>query len=204
MPWLKTVLDAAYAFVFLVFPILYGLQLRSTASPPVSYLKVWSVGVLLGYFTYFLFPITGPYYAFGERMFPLDMPVLEGVPPHPAVVSFAPRNGMPSMHFGWALLFWINASLLPASKAAKLLRPLSAVFVGLTALATLALGEHYLIDLIVAVPFVIGVQALCTDVLPWSDKARRSATVWGFTIAYVWMLAMLVNAQWFIGVPGLT
>jgi predicted membrane-bound spermidine synthase len=204
VPWFKTLLEAAYALVLLVFPVLYGLQLRSGVAPPVSYLKVWSVGVLLGYFTYFLFPITGPLYAFGEKTFPLYMPALEQIAPHPAVVPFAPRNGMPSMHFGWALLFWINASLLPMPRAAKLLRPLAAIFVGLTGLATLALGEHYLVDLVVAVPFVIGVQALCTSVLPWNNKARRNGVLWGFAIAYAWIVAMLVGGQWFISIPGMT
>jgi predicted membrane-bound spermidine synthase len=204
VPWLETLLSVAYAGVALVFPILYGLQLRSRIAPPVSYLKVWSVGLLLGYLTYFLYPIAGPFYAFGQQMFPLNMPAATAVPHEAAVISFAPRNGMPSMHFGWALLFWINSCLLPDPRVRRVMRAIAGVFVGLTGLATLGLGEHYLVDLVVAAPFVIAIQALCTTDLPWSDRSRRDAVMWGFGIAYAWILGLRFGAPLFFGVPGVT
>ena len=59
--------------------------------------------------------------------------------------ALAPRNCMPSLHFTWAFLaFWYSP---------KTWRWPMAVFVLLTAVATITVGEHYFIDLIAAVPF---------------------------------------------------
>jgi hypothetical protein len=57
----------------------------------------------------------------------------------------APRNCMPSMHLTWALLMYTNSR--------GWMRWPTGAFVGLTALATLATGEHYLPDLIAALPW---------------------------------------------------
>ena len=65
------------------------------------------------------------------------------------------RTGMPSLHLTWAVISWWFAPRSP-----RWLRPLLAGFVVTTCLATIGLGQHYLIDLIVAVPFMIGVIAL--------------------------------------------
>ncbi len=78
--------------------------------------------------------------------------------PSPAVgpawvgVVNAPRNAMPSLHMTWALLaLWYSPRRLLWA---------SAVSVRLTALATVGLGEHYLIDLAAAVPFTWAVVKL--------------------------------------------
>lgn len=65
------------------------------------------------------------------------------------LVAIAPRNCMPSLHFTWALLaLWY---------APRWLRWPSAVVVALTAFATVGLGEHYIVDLVAAVPFTAAV-----------------------------------------------
>jgi len=66
--------------------------------------------------------------------------------------ALAPRNCMPSLHVTWALLAWWYAP--------RWLRWPSAVLVALTGLATIGLGEHYLIDLVVAVPFTAAVVVI--------------------------------------------
>jgi hypothetical protein len=58
---------------------------------------------------------------------------------------------MPSMHLTWSLLIALNARSLR-------LRVALWVYVALMAIATLALREHYLIDLIAAVPYTLAVQ----------------------------------------------
>ena len=57
----------------------------------------------------------------------------------------APRNCMPSMHLTWALLLFCYSP--------RWLRPFAAIFALLTALATLGLGEHYVLALVAALPF---------------------------------------------------
>ena len=58
----------------------------------------------------------------------------------------APRNCMPSMHLTWALLLWVNSK--------SWMKWLTGIYAALTAIATLATGEHYALDLLMALPFV--------------------------------------------------
>lgn len=59
--------------------------------------------------------------------------------------STAPRNCMPFLHLTWALL--------AACYGSRRLRPAFLLFAVLTAISTLTTGEHYLLDLIAAIPF---------------------------------------------------
>lgn len=61
----------------------------------------------------------------------------------------APRNCMPSMHLTWALFMFINSRGLARWGAG--------VFVAITTLATLATGEHYLPDLLAAIPWSLAI-----------------------------------------------
>lgn len=75
----------------------------------------------------------------------------------------AARNCMPSMHLTWALLFWWYSR--------GWVRKLMAFYVWVTVAATLGLGQHYWIDLIVAVPF--------TAAIVWI--VRRMEDLWGLS-----------------------
>lgn len=76
----------------------------------------------------------------------------------------APRNCMPSMHLTWAILIAWNAKSRPLRIALWL-------YVGLIAGATIALGQHYLIDLLAAVPYSAGIQYVAAR-----SSARRLVT----------------------------
>lgn len=66
--------------------------------------------------------------------------------------ALAPRNCMPSLHFTWAFLaFWYSP---------RNWRWPMAVFVLLTAVATITVGEHYFIDLVAAIPFTYVAKGL--------------------------------------------
>lgn len=71
---------------------------------------------------------------------------------------FAPRNCMPSLHFTWAALLWLNTQPV-------WLRRCAFGFMLLTAFATLASGEHYVLDLAAAVPYTWMVQELSKPVV---------------------------------------
>lgn len=64
----------------------------------------------------------------------------------------APRNCMPSLHVAWAILLAIYAP--------KWMRWPMALFAALTAVATVGIGEHYVIDLVAAVPFTWAIVGL--------------------------------------------
>jgi hypothetical protein len=84
---------------------------------------------------YGLFPAVGPGHFDWSRQVPMS----------------SPDNCMPSMHLTWAFLIAINARSVR-------LRLWLWVYAALTAVATLALREHYLVDLIAAVPYTLAVQ----------------------------------------------
>jgi hypothetical protein len=84
----------------------------------------------------------------------------------------APDNCMPSMHLTWSLLIAMNARSLR-------LRVGLWVYVALMSIATLALREHYLIDLIAAVPYTLAVQWIarrCERYLPVAKADSPRAT----------------------------
>jgi len=98
---------------------------------------------------YLLCPVCGPAYAFP------GFPALPAGPivPHPILLD-APANGVPSIHFSTALLVLWYGRKLPLG------RSLGAAYVALTAVSTLASGEHYLFDLLAAVPYAALLVAL--------------------------------------------
>lgn len=77
----------------------------------------------------------------------------------------APRNCIPSLHMTWALLCVVYVD--------RRWRWLAVTFAGLTALATLGTGEHYLLDLVVAAPYT---WAICR-LEAWASRrlAQRQA-----------------------------
>jgi membrane-associated phospholipid phosphatase len=62
------------------------------------------------------------------------------------------RNCFPSMHFTWALLIALNSR--------SWLRWPLWVYAGLIGISTIALGQHYVIDLIAALPYTAAMQLL--------------------------------------------
>ena len=97
------------------------------------------------------------------------------------------RNAMPPMHMTWALLVWWSAwELRP------LARVIASGFAMPTFLATLGYGEHYLVDLIVAVPFALLIEAICA--LPRERKAALGAGVVGLGLMLGWLFMLRTTA----------
>jgi hypothetical protein len=99
---------------------------------------------------------------------------------------------MPSLHLGAALLVWWNSRFWP-----RWGRVLAASFALATAFATMALGEHYLADLIVAFPFALLFQAAWTISVPWSARVRRNSFYFGIVATILWMLLLRFGVQFF-------
>src|SRR5262249_4808108 len=98
--------------------------------------------------------------------YPLSLPTiaLDHVPEVIARVG-APRNGMPSLHAAWALLIWFNARTLAGAWKFCL-----RVFAGLTIWAAMGLDDtHWLMDVVVTVPFVVAVQLMLIQSSPRSS-----------------------------------
>lgn len=77
----------------------------------------------------------------------------------------ASRNCMPSLHVTWALLccLWIGPRF----------RSLGVVFVLATACAVIGTGEHYLIDVLAAIPYTVLVLTIESGKLPLRQPALR-------------------------------
>ena len=126
-----------------------------------SYDTLWTalIGAALCIPVQFLIPACGPRYAFS------NWPWGE-VAANPSSYATMPRNCMPSMHVGWALLIAFNAR-------GTWTRLGFSLFALVTCLATVGSGEHYTIDAVVAVPFAVAVQVLyrvCRRQKPRSKK----------------------------------
>jgi hypothetical protein len=121
-------------------------------------LRAAVIGAVLAVPLYLLLPAAGPEYAFSN--FP---------DPNSVAVSIGwvhPRNCFPSMHLTWAILV-----------ASNLRNPrwrwLFVSYAALMALATVACGEHYFVDILAAFPFAAAVQKIAVA-WPSLESKRNS------------------------------
>jgi len=152
-----------------------------------------SAGVM-GYALYFVFPATGPRYVAGASFpaAPHPFATLAQIHPHPLALPIpAPRNAIPSLHMAWALLLWFNCR--PLSRIA---RGLSLLYVVLTLFVTLGTGEHYFVDLVVALPFAVAIQAL------WGQgSARYRIVAEAAVLTLLWLAALRYGTSVFLTSP---
>ena len=143
---------------------------------------VGPVGVLF----YNFFPALGPKYLFLGRFpwQPLTIDQARRLLLEPLAMP-GMRNAMPSLHMAWVLLaFWCSRGLSIYERSIAL------AFVVFTVFATLGTGEHYFIDLIVAFPFAVFIQALCATKLSWSDRRRYASFLFGLLTTFVWLATL--------------
>ena len=135
---------------------------------------------VVGPLFYAICPAAGPIYVFGDA-FPFHPPAVKAVP---FAAPGLTMNAVPSGHLAWALLLWWN------SRPCQLGVRIGAGFFLLgTAVATLTTGEHYLVDLVVAVPFAVAVDAAVGR--RWILAAAYAAMVLSWSLA---LRAGLVSA----------
>jgi len=158
-PAVKVLLLVAYQSLAVAFAIVWSAE-RSTVM-----VRAVLLAAVAGFFCYRIAPATGPVYAFAG--FPW-------VPPHGSgqvlVDVRIPRNCLPSLHFGWALLLLWNCR-------GRAVQAFSSIFLFLTALATVGLGEHYFVDLLASVPFCAAVEAVASSKyfsIRWLSRARQA------------------------------
>ena len=139
----------------------------------------------IGFLLYQICPAAGPVYLF-PKQFPLVVPNLDWILAAPGLLGEVPRNGMPSLHLAWTMLLFWNVR-----HRAWWIGMAAGIYVMMTALATLGFGEHYLVDLMVAVPVGLAIQAL------WLRTRRASRWVaigTGGAIMLAWLIAFRTEA----------
>jgi hypothetical protein len=127
---------------------LFAAHLWSPEGDCRTLLEAFALNSFLAVPIYVLLPVCGPVFVFAG--FPWSPPPVDM---HVIAVAAAP-NGMPSVHMSTALLILIYAWRWPAG------RPLGLIFLVLIILGTLGSGQHYLFDLLCAIPYTIVVYRI--------------------------------------------
>ena len=146
---------------------------------------IWAyiVELVAGPILYAIVPACGPIYAFGTQW----------LQPHAVLASPIQLTGLPnafpSLHVGTAFVFVLYSPR-------KLWQAVSLAFLGGTVLATLATGEHYVIDLIPGLAFG------CFTVSVARRMIRRAVLFLATTLG--WSLAVRFAYIFLIAHPGVT
>lgn len=181
--WVRFVCLVIYIALPLPLALVYAAQLRQKREAAFAVMLAFLVTGPVGVLFYNMLPAIGPRALFGAT-FPFHPPAIADVM-HMTVAPLlrtGVRNAMPSLHTAWVLLVWWNSKGL-----ARWIRAIAMSFVILTVMATLGTGEHYFIDLVVAFPFALMVQAACTYSQPFRSGARRNAFLFGTFVTLIWM-----------------
>ena len=172
-----------YIALPLPLALVYAAHLRLKNKNAFSVMLAFLVTGPMGVLFYNMVPASGPVHIFGQD-FPWH-PFSTSQAMH-MVLATVPlkgaRNAIPSLHMAWALLVWWNSKGLT-----WWIRVIALAFVIFTVLATLGTGEHYFVDLVVAFPFAVMVQALCLYPLPFKSGSRRVAFLFGAFASLAWM-----------------
>jgi len=180
--WQRSMLFAVYQSLTAVMIAWYAANLVRKDGKPGRLLLAYLVIFVVGPCLYLIVPACGPRHAFGNA-FP-------GGNPHVSLTLVRLTdwpNAIPSLHLATALLFVFFAG------QNRLLRGLAWTYVAGTAAATLAF-EHYMIDLIVAVPFA------CFATLVTSRDIRPAIVNLAGVLA--WLLAIRFGTSQLVAHPA--
>jgi hypothetical protein len=184
-PALGKLFEQVYAALPFALGVLYAF-LRRGAEPyrslrAVVLLFMASVLAVAGYLTV---PVAGPRFVFPS--YPFSAPHLGPGDLHLLPLdSEIERNGVPSLHLASALLVWWNLRRLHLG-----LRVFTGLFLAGTTIATLGLGEHYVVDLVIAVPFALALQAGLMAPRPAPKRRRWLTVATGAALTLIWLWAL--------------
>lgn len=149
--WLLHTCAVCYFNLPIAMTVMYLLlQRRAGEQDADRFIKLAIYLAITGTSLYLACPAVGPGGAFNGA-FPCHIPQAKVVA---VSMPLSARNCMPSMHTAWILcLLWC------APPMARWLRGILWAFAGFTLLYALSAGGHYLVDLIVAVPFTLAVRS---------------------------------------------
>ena len=176
--------------IYMALPVAIGLVFagcvvrdRANALPSVvAFLITGPVGACF----YTMFPALGPVHIFLDRFpwHPLAYEQAKSLLLEPIEVA-GPRNAIPSLHAAWIfLVFWY------ARKLSLMERIAAGIFVFFTLCATLGTGEHYLVDLVVAIPFTVFILALTRLIFRGDRKSALVPLVGGLAGVLLWFAAL--------------
>jgi hypothetical protein len=181
----RATLGVYYALPLVIMFTYARLLVRDRNLAMVAFLAFVIAGPVGAGF-YNMVPACGPGYLMGPK-FPFEAmstTELRQLPLEPLAVAGA-RNAFPSLHLGWALLaLWYSENL------SRRVRIAMAIFFVATAVATLGLGEHYLVDLVAAFPFALMIYVACALNVRLSNWRRIGGFVGGLAMMMAWVMLL--------------
>ena len=183
VPWIGQVTRGLYDALPLFLVGAYLVEERRSAAEGRRFFWFIFLLGLCGGTCFLFFPAVGAYWLFAPS-FPYHAPPLSAVTLAPTAIAAAvARNCMPSLHTSWALaVLWVTG---------KCRFPWRTLLRGLLVLMLLqTLVYHYLIDMVVAVPFTLAIYALTRTSVPWPANPRRWAFGVGSASVALWMVAL--------------
>jgi hypothetical protein len=166
------------------------LRMREKAIPSfVAFLATGPIGILF----YNMLPALGPVHVFGQAFpwHPLPPAQAARLLAEPIALSGAP-NAIPSLHMAWVLLVWWYSRGLSWWE-----RTIAFAFLFFTVLATVGTGEHYFVDLVVAFPFALFMESLCSFESPRKEPQRLAALGLGLFATLTWLLTLRYAVRFF-------
>jgi PAP2 superfamily len=206
--WLRQTIDKAHLLWF--FTCVYdslplGMAVAYVAhfrSKRLLYIPVVLTVAIIGVPLYWILPASGPIFLLGTDHFVVDcgsfcsnLAAMTLDKAHLYNSSLVdpkwPRNCLPSLHVTWALLiFWICRDL-------KWGRWIAGAFLICTALSTMIVGEHYLVDVITAIPLSLIVWQVCVGEGPLGHPRRVLATLGGVLALLLWIATIRMAPEVF-------
>lgn len=178
---LRQICYVGYEALPLAMAIAFAKERSEPGRRMSSLMMAFTVAAAGGFLLYNIYPAVGPIHVFWSQ-FPYSPP-RAGTPPFQLVaIAGAPRNAMPSVHIAMALLI-----VWAARPWALVWRWLAGALLAATVLATLGFGEHYLVDLVVAMPFALLAQAAASSGVPWRNGARMAGLGTGVVLVAAWL-----------------
>ena len=190
--WLARLTEWIYGGVALPLGLVYAMQLKHqqrARTSIIAFLVAGPVGALF----YNFIPATGPIHVFPNfPSIPISTALVARLALEPIAVS-GPRNAIPSLHTAWVLLAFWNSRHAPFWA-----RAIAFLFLAFTVFATLGMGEHYFVDLVVAFPFALMIQAIAS--IRWSgfQPQWRLPFISGLvgTLAWLALLRFATRLMW--------
>lgn len=195
VPSLRAVCYYAYEFLPLAMSVAFISDQSRSSRSSINLLVLFLTTSISGYVVYHLYPAVGPIYVWPNQ-FPWHPLPAAAVSLEKCSPGAAARNAMPSLHLAAALVIWF------VSRGWQFwLRIPAGLLVLMTVLATLGFGEHYAIDLVVAVPLVVATTAWSTRYVPWRSGARLTPLVGGILLTLIWVVMLRVAVPFFESRP---
>ena len=189
--WLGYICLGFYIALPLPLVLIYAAQLRRSRPKAITAVLAFLIAAPLGLLFYNVLPACGPVYLFSFPYHPPSLAQALHEKVVPMIIDGA-RNAIPSLHMTWLLLLWWNSRGLPGR-----IRAIVPLFVIFTTLAMLGTGEHYFVDLVVAFPFSLMIQALSSYELPFRDGERRRAFLFGIFVTLIWLALLSFGTRLF-------